>query len=332
MNTLQEVAGTVGIDDALAPGSSDLLRTPRVAVCLAAYNGMAYIADQLRSILSQEGVDVQIFVSVDRSNDGTETLLSDWARLEPRISLLPFGQLFGGAGPNFFRLLREVDLSGYDYLSLADQDDLWNPKKLWRAHSVMQKARALAYSSNVMAFWPSGQTKLVNKAQLQRRCDFLFEASGPGCTYVLRAELALELQSMIRSANSTLLRVGYHDWLIYAFARTRQYRWIIDEWPSMQYRQHANNQIGVNSGWRSYAVRVRKMLSGHGFEQALLIANLVGAEPTKIVRRGLMGGRLGHLWLAFRAIECRRKRIDQLWFFILCIVFAVTGTARRGDA
>jgi rhamnosyltransferase len=331
MNSLQEVEEVAGVDCDIPFGPDQTLGRPRVAVCLAAYNGMEYIADQLSSILRQEGVDVQIFVSVDSSDDGTESALKEWSQGEPRISLLPFGLRFGGAGPNFFRLLREVDLEGFDYLSLADQDDLWHPRKLLRAHCLMRASEAFAYSSNVMAFWPSGKTQLVSKAQRQRTSDFLFEASGPGCTYVLQAKLALQLQSMVRGADSTLSQVGYHDWLIYAFARTRGYRWIIDEWPSMQYRQHANNQIGVNSGWRSYVVRVKKMLSGHGFEQALLIANLVGAEPTKIVRRGLMGGRLGHLWLAFRATQCRRKRIDQLWFFILCLMFAFTGHARQGE-
>jgi rhamnosyltransferase len=128
-----------------------------------------------------------------------------------------------------------------------------------------------------------------------------------------------------------LLRVGYHDWLIYAFARANNYAWVIDDWSSMQYRQHANNQIGVNTGWRSYWLRVRKMLSGHGFEQSLLIADLVHASSMPVVRRGMHGGRLGYLWLALRAQQCRRKRLDQLWFFILCVLFAMAKPADRGD-
>jgi rhamnosyltransferase len=48
------------------------LPVPRVAVLLAAYNGMQYIAEQMDSILAQIGVDVTVFISVDRSTDGTE--------------------------------------------------------------------------------------------------------------------------------------------------------------------------------------------------------------------------------------------------------------------
>jgi len=304
---------------------------PRFGVCLAAYNGTTYIAEQLESILQQTGVDIQIFISVDVSKDGTENRLAEWAQSESRLTLLPFGQRFGSAGPNFYRLLREVDLSGFDYLSFADQDDLWHPEKLWRAHCLMTEQGALGYSSNVTAFWPSGRTQLVNKAQPLRSLDFMFEAAGPGCTYVLQSSLALSLQQMIRGTDASLLRVGYHDWLIYAFARANNYAWVIDEWSSMQYRQHANNQIGVNAGWRSYWRRVRKMLSGHGFEQSLLIADLVHAYSAPVVQKGLLGGRLGYLWLALRANQCRRKRLDQLWFFVLCVLFAIAKPAGRGE-
>lgn len=307
------------------------MKPPKFAILLAAYNGINYIKDQIESVLLQKYVHIQIFISVDKSSDGTEGFLSEWALLEPRMTLLPFGQRFGAAGPNFYRLLREVDISGYDYVSFADQDDLWHPEKLWKAHYLMTEKGALGYSSNVTAFWPSGLTQLVNKAQPQRPLDFMFEAAGPGCSYVLRSGLALSLQKLVCGADLSLLRVGYHDWLIYAFARANNFPWIIDDWSSMQYRQHSNNQIGVNMGWRSYWRRVRKMLSGHGFEQSLLIADLVHASSAPVVRNGLRRGRLGYLWLALHANQCRRRRVDQMWFFILCFLFVVKPTDSGGS-
>ena len=307
-------------------------KKPRFSVCLAAYNGMAYIVEQIESILLQRNVDFQIFVSIDKSTDGTEEYLAKWALSESRLTLLPFGQRFGGAGPNFYRLLRDVDLSGFDYLSFSDQDDLWHSEKLWRAHCLMSAQNAAGYSSNFTAFWPSGQFRLVNKAWPQRAWDFLFESAGPGCTYVLHSSLATPLQNLVRNADKSLLRVDYHDWLTYAFARVHNFSWVIDRWSSMQYRQHAHNQIGVNSGWRSFWLRVRKVLSGYGFSQSLLIADLVHASSLPVVQRGLRSGRLGYLWLALRANQCRRKRIDQLWFFISCLLLALFKPSVRGDA
>jgi rhamnosyltransferase len=297
---------------------------PTFAIFLAAYNGMHYIEEQIRTILQQKYVHLQIYISVDQSTDGTEKFLTEWALSEPKLTLLPFGERFGGAGLNFYRLLREVNLSSFEYISFADQDDLWHPEKLWGAHRLMTEQCALGYSSNVTAFWPNGYTRKINKTQPARTFDYMFEAAGPGCTYVLHRKLALSIQQMVLRADENLLHVVYHDWLIYAYARANNFPWIIDKWSSMQYRQHENNQIGVNVGWRSYWLRVRKMLSGHGFEQSLLIANLVHATSLPVVKKGLLGGRLGYLWLALHANQCRRRHLDQLWFFILCVLFSMT--------
>lgn len=69
------------------------------AVCLAAHNGRYYIAEQIDSILQQVVVSIEMFISVDKSTDGTEDCLAKWALAEPRLILLPFGRRFGGAGP-----------------------------------------------------------------------------------------------------------------------------------------------------------------------------------------------------------------------------------------
>lgn len=303
--------------------NQDDMYVPRFAVCLAAYNGRAYIAEQIDSILQQLDVSIEVFISVDMSIDGTEVCLAEWALAEPRLKLLPFGHRFGGAGPNFYRLLREVDLSGFDYLSFADQDDVWHSDKLCHAHSMMTAQNAVGYSSNFSAFWPTGESRFVNKAWPQRTSDFLFESAGPGCTYVLHSSLAIPLQQFVRDADISLLRVDYHDWFTYAFARSNNFPWMIDTWSSMQYRQHAHNQIGVNAGLRSFWLRARKILNGYGFEQSLLIADLLNLSSLPLVQRGLRGGRLGYLWLALCANQCRRKRMDQLWFFISCVFLAL---------
>lgn len=305
-------------------------KKPLFAVCLAAFNGMAYITEQIESILLQKNVDLHVFISVDKSTDGTEDYLANWALSELRLTLLPTGRRFGGAGPNFYRLLRDIDLSGFDYLSFADQDDIWYADKLERAHLVMTEQNAGGYSSNFAAFWPSGKSRVINKAWPQKRWDFLFESAGPGCTYVLRSSLAVSLQETILNADSRLLCIDYHDWLTYAFARSHGAKWVIDNWPSMQYRQHSQNQIGLNSGWRSFWLRVKKILSGYGVAQSLLIAELVEASSLPVVEHGLRGGRLGYLWLALRARQCRRKRLDQLWFFISCVLLAMARFPVRG--
>jgi rhamnosyltransferase len=171
----------------------------------------------------------------------------------------------------------------------------------------------------------------VNKACPQRTLDFLFESAGPGCTYVLHSSLAISLQQTVRIEAKRLQHAEYHDWLFYAFARSHNFPWVIDSWPSMRYRQHANNQIGVNAGWKSFIYRARKVLNGHAFEQSLLISDVCHASSLTAVQRGLRSGRTGYLWLALHANNCRRKRIEQLWFFISCLLLSVVNPAIRGS-
>ncbi|NUP87378.1 MAG: glycosyltransferase [Burkholderiaceae bacterium] len=302
---------------------------PRVAVLLAAYNGLRWLPVQLASILSQLEVDVTVFASVDRSDDGTEDWLHEQARRDPRIAVLPAGR-FGGAAANFFRLLRDVDCAAFDFVSLADQDDLWLPDKLSRAVGRLAREQAAGYSANVIAFWNDGRTQVVNKAQAQTVLDFVFEAAGPGCTYVLAHDLAAALKTFVSDHAPEVNQVYLHDWFIYAFARSRGYRWTIDPAPCLHYRQHATNQVGVNTGLQALLRRARMAIDGSAFAQAEMIARLVGADRLPQIASGLAGGRIGLLRLALRARQCRRRPRDQVYFFFACLVYALNPNALRG--
>ncbi|MDB5940091.1 MAG: Alpha-L-Rha alpha,3-L-rhamnosyltransferase, partial [Polaromonas sp.] len=52
---------------------------PRMAICLAVYNGRPWLAEQVESILAQKGVEVTVFVSVDASSDNSEGLVNQLA-------------------------------------------------------------------------------------------------------------------------------------------------------------------------------------------------------------------------------------------------------------
>ena len=300
-----------------------LTHPPRVLVLLAAFNGMEYLPAQMASILGQQAVAVQVVLSIDRSSDGTEAWVAQLAQQDARVSVLPGGQVFGGAAPNFFRLLSDVDMAGYDYVALADQDDLWHPDKLGRAYQQLQHTGAAGYSGNVIAFWPGGQERLIDKSQPQQPWDFLFEGPGPGCTFVLTQPLALALQAWVRTHAKALQPVGFHDWLIYAWARAQEFRWIIDAHPHMRYRQHTSNQIGANAGPRSLLRRAQRIASGWGLGQASLIARLTGLEAHPFRASWHQGQRLGLLRLALRAVQCRRRRRDQMLFMLSCLWMAI---------
>jgi len=303
----------------------DPAQRPSVAVCLAAFNGMRHLPQQVASIFDQSGVDVTLFVSVDRSTDGTEEWFSRLQAENDRIVLLPFGEQFGGAARNFFRLLREVDFSAFDYVAFADQDDIWLPGKLKRASDQLSNNGAQGYSSDIVAFWEGGRTLYIKKSYPQRRWDYLFESAGPGCTFVFSRRLALDMQVFLRQDPTRTQEVGLHDWFTYAFARAQGYTWVIDAYASLMYRQHGQNQVGVNAGIAAMVWRAKQVLNGWGLRQARLIARLVGADKDPRVHLWLGGGRRATWALAWQATHCRRRPVDRLWFAMSCLALVLIG-------
>lgn len=291
----------------------------RVAILLATYNGARWLTEQLDSLLGQRHVEVTIFVSDDHSSDATLTLLQ--ARGDSRLRLLPQAGRFGSAAGNFFRLLRDVDFSGFDAVSLSDQDDIWHADKLARALQQMEVQGADAVSGNVEAFWPDGRRRLIRKSQPQRRWDHYFEAAGPGCTYVLSASLAHELQSVLRARGEQMREVSLHDWFIYCYARSHGYRWFIDEQPGMAYRQHGDNVIGANQGWAAARSRLGKILDGWYQGQIMLIARLCDRQEQLPVRWLAGGERLGYLRMMMAVRHMRRYWRDRCVLALTFVIF-----------
>lgn len=302
---------------------------PRIAVLLAAYNGMLWIEEQITSILSQAAVDVTVFISVDPSSDGTEAWCENYAARHSQVVLLPMVGSFGGASGNFFRLIRDVPLDSYDFVAFADQDDIWFQNKLSRAVSAIRTLQVDAYSSNVTAFWSDGQRHLLNKAQPQVSWDYVFEAAGPGCTYVMCRKLAADFKQSIRTNWRYLQAVTLHDWYCYAFARRNGYRWFIDPEPSMSYRQHENNQIGANKGLRSLIARYKIIHDGWWFKQVQLICKLLKLESDPFISGWLNLRRAELLKLSFSAWKCRRRVRDKFFFFCICWLTALIGGGKK---
>ena len=235
---------------------------PRVGVLLAAYNGSAWIAEQLNSILNQKGVSVKVFVSVDLSDDSTIDIVESYKRLHTNIVVLSYGKKFGSAAANFYRLVKEVDFSDIDYIAFSDQDDIWSVDKLSRHTALIKEQNAEAVSSNVIAFWPYKSQKIICKSQPQKKWDFIFESAGPGCSFLMTPWLILKVRDQLQSELSVAKDVVLHDWLVYAICRANGRKWVIDSIPSLMYRQHENNVIGANVGAKAIHARFSMIKQG----------------------------------------------------------------------
>ncbi|MGI6722765.1 MAG: glycosyltransferase [Arcobacteraceae bacterium] len=292
----------------------------KIAVLLASYNGVKYIKEQIDSILNQKEVDVTIFISDDLSTDKTIEYLQDIYKDFKNIVYLPSGSKFGGAGKNFFRLIKDVDFSSFDFISFVDQDDIWYEDKLMRAIKTIEDKQLDAYSSNVLAFWEDGKEMIINKSSLQARYDYLFEAAGPGCTYVLKKDLAIFLQNFICDNWEEVNKIELHDWFIYAFARENNYKWHIDEKLSMRYRQHTSNQVGANDGLKAKLKRLKKVFSSWYREEIIKIIKVLRLENKyKFSKYILNKSYLNNLLLLKYSFEFRRNKKEKIFLLILFI-------------
>lgn len=282
-----------------------------IAVLLAAYNGTDFIEQQLESILQQKLVEVTIFISVDISTDGTYDWCCRYSQYKDNIHLLSYGERFGAAAPNFFRLIKEVDFTRFDYVALADQDDIWLDDKLIRACKCIKKQSVQAYSSDVVAFWGNGREALIVKSQAQRKYDYLFEAAGPGCTYVMSIQPLLKFKEVLLS-NVSLEQVALHDWLIYAFFRSSSYKWFIDSQYTMRYRQHADNQVGSNNGMEAALKRFRLIYNGWYKEQVEIIIRLIGGNESFFTSKWFVLRNISHLRRRFR------DRVTLFFIVLFC--------------
>ena len=284
---------------------------PNVAVLMAAYNGSAYIEAQLQSILQQQGVTLTIYISVDLSSDDSYSLCCFFADQHPQVTVLKYGQKFGGAAANFYRLIKDVDFSSFDYVALSDQDDIWLDDKLLTACLKLKQGNFDAYSANVLAFWPDGRELLINKALPQRKYDYLFEAAGPGCTYVLRTEPMLLFKELLISNWQQAQQVSLHDWFIYAFFRARGLSWIIDHEYKLLYRQHAENQVGIHKGWKANLKRLKLLHSGWCKQQVVRVADLLGEDHLDVHSRLSILKNIRHL---------RRRFRDRCILFLIALI------------
>lgn len=249
-------------------------KLPKVAVLLATYNGGLYLKDQLDSIFKQDGIDFDLFISDDNSSDQTLSIINDYQKKYKNIFLIK--QLRPqGAAQNFYNLIEQVNVNKYDYFSLADQDDVWPPHKISRSIYCLNNNRADGYSSDFLFFHDKSSINYYKKSFGQKKYDYLFETPGPGCTFTLSSSLFGALKKFIRQNK---IHFFYHDWLIYAFARTNQFIWFIDDSPNLFYRQHHSNVAGVNYGFKAQLIRLQRILFGAWYNEIYSLTQLVGPK------------------------------------------------------
>ena len=226
----------------------------------------------------------------------------------------------GSAAQNFLALIHDQSAKEFDFVAFADQDDIWYPDKLQRACLTLRRTGTPGYSSSTIATWSDGRSRVLRQSALMTGGDFLLEGAGQGCTFVLSAEFYAQVRQFVTNHRPLTRQLRYHDWIVYALARSWGYSWLFDPVPSIEYRQHAANDTGARRSAAGIRKRLHLISSGWYQAQVTAIAALcsVAAPSNPEVARWASILRTPGTWrrglkiARFCMINGRRRPLDNV--------------------
>lgn len=233
---------------------------PTVAILLCTYNGAKYLAEQLDSFETQTHKHWRVWASDDGSTDETLAILRQYQQKwgAQRLTILEGPR--AGSTANFMSLAYNQTISA-DHYAFSDQDDIWENDKL---------ARALAWLTTLPAAKPAlycTRTRLVDEHNKDIGFSQLFKRP-PAFANALMQNIAGGNTMVFNSAMRSILgdaapEVVIHDWWLYLAATACGAEVKYDPYPSLRYRQHQGNLIGMNISWQARGKRIRQLLGGH---------------------------------------------------------------------
>lgn len=224
-----------------------------ITVLMAAYQGRAYLKEQLDSILNQTVPGLAVLISDDGSGDGTWDVIEDYVRRYPGQvhgvrHVKKEGESLNPACANFFWLLAQAE---GDYILLSDQDDVWNPDKVECMMDAMAESEAQWGADTPLLLYSDA---VVVNCELEEIAPSFFEYQKIDCQRTELSQILVEnpvtgAAAMMNGALLTRLRQApqqclMHDWWM-ALTASCFGRIVCIRQPLYRYRQHGRNTLGA---------------------------------------------------------------------------------------
>lgn len=233
----------------------------RVTILLCTYYGQRYLAEQLDSIMAQTYESWEVWVSDDGSKDNTYAILDSYRDKwgGKRLSI-HYGPAEGFVA-NFLSLTCNASVQA-DCYAYSDQDDIWESDKLERAMNWLGSV-----PDDIPALYCS-RTRLVDAENNDIGFSPLF-TKPPSFTNALMQNIGGGNTMVFNDAARQLLReagknvsVVTHDWWAYLVISGCGGRVYYDAYPSLRYRQHDDNLVGMNATWSARCKRICMLWRG----------------------------------------------------------------------
>ena len=232
----------------------------RVTVLLSTYNGERYLREQLKSLVNQDAVSIDLYVRDDLSSDNTVAILNEYKDVL-NIKIVPSERNLGPAY-SFMTLIHNTDLDT-DYYAFCDQDDVWKPQKLISAIECIGKSyyEPILYCSATKQV-DENLNELTTFKKVHYTEDLgssIVATEAPGCTMVFTKRLMEELKSYYPQY------LYMHDnWAILVCLSIGG-RVIYNPSSEILYRRHDNNTTGINNrtpnGIELFIYRLKKLFT-----------------------------------------------------------------------
>jgi glycosyltransferase involved in cell wall biosynthesis len=218
-----------------------------LSVALCTYNGSRFLSEQLQSIGSQSRLPDELVICDDRSSDNTVAIIKSFALEAPFPLRLEVNPTNLGSTKNF-----ELAISRChgDVIALSDQDDIWKTDKLAYIERVFLS------SASVGAVFSDADVvdEQLNSLGYKLWDRYGFTRKRRRHLVAGRAFQVLLDQNAVTGA-TLAFRSWLKEWVIPIPACWMHDAWIaavtaaisdmsIIEEPLIQYRQHAQNQVG----------------------------------------------------------------------------------------
>ena len=215
----------------------------KIDILLATYNGSKYLHEQLDSILSQSYGNINVIIRDDGSSDNTVMIIKEYEQKDNRVKLLSdnLGNL--GFVRNFEKLMKN---STSEYLMFSDQDDIWynnkvetSYKRIKAIEEINGKSCPILVHTNSKIMNYETRTKSLFISDCAKNSSF----ENSFFNFFVQGSTMLINESLKREALPFSKEVYLHDRYLHLIAEFIGIRAYIDM-PTMDYRQHSNNEIG----------------------------------------------------------------------------------------
>lgn len=296
----------------------------KVVILLATKNGAEFLRPQLESYRAQTYANWELLVSDDGSTDRSVDIIKDFAgSVSQRVQVRPGPQ--EGFWKNFMSLVRFEDVDG-DFFAYSDQDDIWFAEKLANAIGWLENLPAgkpgLYFTRTALIEGdgtPVGLSPLFTRSPLFQNA--LVQNIGGGNTMVFNRAARLALAATPQDAS-----LISHDWWTYQLVTGIGGSAHYDPRPSLKYRQHGQNLVGSNIGWRARLVRLFAFAGGRVVmwnDTNIVVLNKVrdllkpeNADTLDLFASARRGSLAQRVYLTWKSGVYRQSTLENIGLFL----------------